>query len=168
MKLPRELERRILAMPGVTVRARHGVIPDPAAPAAVALVVGMAELDRGRLRTTNPVKAVGEVNARDWKARSRRTDAAWSAVSRTLGRHLSLLAPFADAYHGDMALRILFTRLGGRRMDRSNLPTAIKATEDALAFMMGACDGDPRWRSEFAQEPGGVVGVRIELEVAKE
>jgi hypothetical protein len=47
----------------------------------------------------------------------------------------------------------------------SNLPTAIKATEDALAFLMGACDGDPRWRSEFAQEPGGAFGVRIELEV---
>jgi hypothetical protein len=84
---------------------------------------------------------------------------------RPLGRHLSLMAPFADAYHGGKALRIVFTRLGGRRMDRSNLPTAIKATEDALAFMMGACDGDPRWRNEFAQEPGGAFGVRIELEV---
>jgi hypothetical protein len=114
------------------------------------------------------VKTVGEVNGRDWKARSRRTDAAWQAVGNTLGRHLSLLAPFADAYHGGKALRIVFTRLGGRRMDRSNLPTAIKATEDALAFMMGACDGDPRWRSEFAQEPGGAFGVRVEMQVVEQ
>jgi hypothetical protein len=160
MKLSRALERQILA----TVRARH---PAPDAPMqdAAALVAGMAELDRGRLRIAIPVKAVGEVNGRDWKARSRRTDAAWQAVGNTLGRHLSLLAPFADAYHGGKALRIVFTRLGGRRMDRSNLPTAIKATEDALAFMMGACDGDPRWRSEFAQEPGGACGVRVEVEI---
>jgi hypothetical protein len=47
-----------------------------------------------------------------------------------------------------------------------DLPTAIKATEDALAFVMGASDGDPRWRSESAQEPGGAFGVRIEMQVA--
>ena len=38
------------------------------------------------------------------------------------GPHLSRLAPFGEAYHQGKALRIVFTRMGGRKMDRSNLP----------------------------------------------
>lgn len=111
-----------------------------------------------------PIKTASEINGRDWRKRSGRSKASWNAVSRVLGPHLGLLAPFSEAYRSQRALKVTFTRLGGRKLDRSNLPTATKAVEDALAFMLGADDGDPRWHSSFEQEPGDV-GVRIELEL---
>lgn len=49
-----------------------------------------------------------------------------------------------------------------------NLPSALKGVEDAVAFLIGADDADPRWRCECRQEPGGPLGVKIELAVAGE
>jgi hypothetical protein len=127
---------------------------------------GVAVFDGGTLLfATIPFRSASEANGRDWRARSRRSGEAWKAVSRTLGPHLGLLASFAEAYHADKGLMIKFVRLGGRKMDKSNLPAAMKGVEDALAFMLGADDGDPRWHTDFDQEPGGLVGVRIEVEI---
>ncbi len=116
-----------------------------------------------------PVATASEANGRDWRARSRRSNAAWRAVSRTLGPHLDLLGAFATAYHSGKPLRIMFWRLGGRRLDRGNVAVALKGTEDAVAFMLGADDGDvARWVSTYDQFPGGPMGVRVEIQVLTE
>jgi hypothetical protein len=111
------------------------------------------------------IETASEANGRDWKARNRRGGAAWKAVSRLCGRNIRHLAPLAEHYYcHDGALKIVFARIGGRKMDRSNLPAAMKAVEDALAFMLGADDGDPRWQAEWEQQPGpGPVGVSISI-----
>lgn len=112
-----------------------------------------------------PVATASEANGRDWRARSKRSNAAWRAVSRTLGPHLRDLGIFATAYHAGQPLLVTFARLGGRKLDRGNVANALKGTEDAVAFMLGADDGDDRWKSEYVQHPGGPVGVRVEIEV---
>ncbi len=162
MKLPRELEERILATPGVTVR--HAGQPGNFRDVTKNLVEPSVLFAGGKLVATLAVATASEINGRDWRARSRRTGTAWRAVSRTLGPHLILLAQFAAAYHRGESLRVRLVRLGGRTLDRSNLPTATKAVEDAVAFMLGADDGDRRWCAEWDQEPGPV-GVRVEIEV---
>jgi hypothetical protein len=110
-----------------------------------------------------PIETASEANGREWRKRSNRTQAARKVVSEAFGRSLVWVAAFADHFHRGGGLRVVFIRLGGRQLDRSNLPVALKATEDAVALMLGADDGDPRWRAEWHQEPGGAVGVRIEL-----
>lgn len=111
---------------------------------------------------TIPVETASEANGRDWRKRSKRSDGAWRAVSRAMGPELRALAAFAEAFHDGFPIRVQFTRIGGRRLDRSNLPTALKAVEDAVAFMLGADDGSPLWCAEWQQRPGGDrVGVMV-------
>ena len=111
-----------------------------------------------------PVVTTSEINGRDWRSRSNRTKAAREAVSKAFGPRLMAAAVVAHHYHQGGAVRAVFTRLGGRRIDLSNLGSALKGCEDAVCLIIGASDGDPRWRPEFRQEPGGPVGVRVELE----
>jgi len=133
-----------------------------ARPALVAAAV--ADLPGGGVAFTLPVATASEANGRDWRARSARTTQARAVVSRCLGPHLRRLAPFADHYHAGRPLGVRLVRLGGRRLDRTaNLGPALKAVEDAVALMLGADDGDPRWQSEADQEPGGPAGVRVEF-----
>lgn len=115
-----------------------------------------------------PVVTASEANKSEhWRHRSKRTNNAWRVVSRTLGPHLDSLAPLALHYHSGGKLRIRFVRLGGRRLDRGNVPNSLKATEDALAFMLGASDGNHlQWLAEYDQIPGGASGVRVEMERA--
>jgi hypothetical protein len=70
-------------------------------------------------------------------------------------------------YHSGKALRITFTRLGENRLDRANLSTALKATEDAIAYMLGANDGDDRWQSTYEQEDSALIGVRVEIQIGE-
>ena len=142
MKLPADLEARLLAMPGVTVTMGAGV------PQAVAIKREKPELVESRFIPPATwvigAESKSEVNHREFRKRSKRTDGAWRATSKIMGPHLKALAPFAEAYHAGRRLVVTFTRLGGKRLDRSNLPTATKAVEDAVAFMLGADDGDDR------------------------
>ena len=39
-----------------------------------------------------PIPTASEINLRDWRARSRRTDVAWKVVSRCFGRQLDYLS----------------------------------------------------------------------------
>ncbi len=110
-----------------------------------------------------PLETRSEINLRQWQKRSKRTDAAWSAVSKAFGPHLAYLVRFASDYHAGLPVMVKFTRLGGRRLDRSNLPTALKAVEDAVAWLMGADDGAVNWRAEWEQEACDGCGVRIEF-----
>lgn len=108
------------------------------------------------------VETKNETNQRVWRAKHRRAGAAWNAVRRAVTR-LDWLQPLADHYADGGCLRVVLTRLGGRKLDRSNIPAATKGVEDAVAFMLGCNDGDMRWRAEWDQEPGGPVGVRVEV-----
>lgn len=114
---------------------------------------------------TAPVVTASEVNRRDWRSRSRRTQDARRVLSAAFGPTLRFLADFAEAYHAGKRLRVVFTRLGGAKVDPSNLPTTTKGCEDYLCLVIGADDGDERWNAMWRQEPGGAVGVRIELSV---
>lgn len=166
MNLPPDVVEQILALPGVTVNGLPVQQPKPKAKRpSRQLAEGFVLVDQGVLRAIVPVACTTEVNCRNWRNRSRRSDAAWKAVSKTFGPRLDALSPFSAAYHSGKALRIVLTRLGGRKADASNLPTATKGLEDALAFMLGADDGDARWRAEFRQRPGGEIGVLVEIEV---
>ena len=71
------------------------------------------------------------------------------------GPRLYYLMAYGYHYAKGLPIYITFTRLGGRKLDRSNLPTATKA------------DGDPRWIASWDQEPGGPMGVRITLSLEK-
>lgn len=113
-----------------------------------------------------PLVTANEVNGRDWRARSARTQAARRAVSRAFGPHLRALAPVAEHYAAGGAVRAVLTRLGGRRVDPGAVGVTLKAVEDAVCATIGADDGDARWRPEYGQEPGGPAGVRIELTAA--
>ncbi len=61
---------------------------------------------------------------------------------------------------------ITFRKIGGRRLDRSNLPVSFKGIEDALASMMGCNDGHDHWQAAWEQQPGGAIGIGIRIEVA--
>lgn len=110
------------------------------------------------------VRTVAEANKRSWRGRSNRTRDARAAVSKLLGPFLRAAADVAEHYHAGGPLDVVLTRLGGKLLDRTvNLPSALKATEDAVALMLGADDGDPRWRCRCEQEPCGLVGVRVRI-----
>jgi hypothetical protein len=172
MKIPKELEDKIISTPGVTV-TRHGEIVSSAADAKQAvndflttiLVHHSVTLADGKLTLLVPFESKSETNQRQWQARSRRSCQAWKAVRKAIGRRITDLCTFCASYASGSALRVTFTRLGGRKMDRSNLPAAMKGCEDAIAYLLGADDGSPQWHAFFEQEPGGEVGVRIDVEI---
>lgn len=131
------------------------------------LVAGaFAQID-GRAVWVLPILTVAESNSRDdWAKKSNRTRTARRIVSRAFGPRLDVVARFALAFHAGRTLGVVFTRLGGRKLDKGvNLPSALKATEDAVALMLGADDGAPNWDAKFEQQPGGKSGVRIELKL---
>lgn len=149
---------------GCTVSGPVARTDEAPEPKAAKLVEPGIALVSGRLVIMVAVETRNEANQRDWRARSRRSGAAWRAVRESVGVHLSLLEPFARHYASGGALRVTFTRLGGRRLDQmANLGVALKGVEDAVAFLVGADDGDPRWHPVPRQE-AGVVGVRVEIE----
>lgn len=122
--------------------------------------------DGSKLILMVAVETKNETNERKWKSKNRRAGAAWNAVRKSLGPRLSLLEPFAVAYAAGKALKITFVRLGGRRLDQmSNLGAALKGCEDAIAYLLGANDGDPKWHAVAEQDTVGLTGVRIEVEI---
>lgn len=124
------------------------------------------EMSDGALVVTLPLQTISEANAREWRGRSNRTRIARDMVSRTLGKELRKLVPFAEAYHRGEIVRLTFTRLGGYKLDQmANLGSALKQTEDAVCTMLGANDGASNWKATAEQEPGGLIGVRIRFEL---
>lgn len=165
---PKSLDPAMLAklMVHDVTPARPVAEPEPAKERP--LLPASVRLEGERLVIVLPVRTVSEANERGWKGRARRTTDARRIVSRTLGAHLAKLVPFAEAYHRGEALHVVFTRCGGRRLDAlANLGAALKATEDAVALMMGADDGSPQWHASTAQETAGDVGVMATIEVWK-
>lgn len=117
-----------------------------------------------RLIVTVPVETRSESNLRDWRARSRRSGSAWKAVRSAVD--VGDLKVFQDRVRIDHgAVEIVLTRLGGRKLDKGNLPGSMKGVEDAIAYLLDIDDGSLHWSVRFEQEPGnGPMGVRIELE----
>lgn len=113
------------------------------------------------------IETKNELNQRAWKAKNRRAGEAWRRVREAVGWRISRLGPLAEEYDGGSSLRVRFIRLGGRKLDKSGLAAACKGVEDAVAYLLGANDGDRRWLPEWEQEVGGPVGVRVEIEVAR-
>lgn len=110
------------------------------------------------------VKTASEANLMEWRNRSKRTGIIRRAVSAVAGPHLRHLAPFAEAYHNGVPVRVHIVRLGGRRLDKlANLGSSLKSAEDAVALILGADDGSPLWVVSCDQRPGGAYGVEVTL-----
>lgn len=167
MNISPELESKLIAMGGVYGKAAN-MDPEPTKPRkrrpAEMVTPGIA-VEPERVVILVAMETVNETNARQWQARSRRSGMAWDRVRKAVGPHLGALEPYCRHWENGGALRVRFVRLGGRALDRSNIPPATKGVEDAIAYLLGASDGDPRWHPEWDCVPGGVVGVEITLEV---
>ena len=159
MKLPPDLERKVLELAGQSASREASQEAPPAklvTPGMIAPGVWLVAFE-----------SVVEANKRDWRARSRRSGAAWKAVRKAV--RLVDLAPFDHCLSRGQAVQARFVRLGGRHVDPMvNLPSALKGVEDALCYLLGTDDGGGLWIPSCDQEPGGSVGVRVELTVRSE
>lgn len=111
-----------------------------------------------------PVVTASETNMRDWRARSKRSKAANLVVFLAMMAQPEAVARIREHFHAGGKLRAKFTRLGCKKVDKTNIGSCLKSTEDAVASFLQADDGDDNWFSEFHQETTGLRGVRIELE----
>ena len=101
-----------------------------------------------------------------WSKHHGRKQSHRAAVADLFSRNLRHLVPYAEAFHGGQALRLTFTRLAPRSIDRSALGAAMKWIEDAVAeFIAGGHDESQRWLPAWEQEKSERYGVRIQLEV---
>lgn len=159
IRVDKELERRLLEMCRPTTvtpeREQKPTLVEP----------GIA-IEPTRLTILVAHATKNELNERKWRAKNRRAGEAWRRVREAIGPHLGSLEPYARHYAQGGALRVTFTRLGGRHLDQlCNLGGALKGVEDAVAFILGADDRDPRWHPAADQVCGGPVGVKVVLEV---
>lgn len=134
------------------------------------LVEPSCRLIRGVLTITIAVETCNENNMREWQAKHRRAGEAWKATRRAITEYgLTQLANLVFFLNRDDTIKARFTRLGGRRLDQlANLGNAFKGVEDAICYLLGIDDSDPRWQPVAPeQRPGGEVGVMVELWRAK-
>ena len=163
MKISPELVRKLESIGGVYGQT---VAPPAREPKPKEFVEPGIVIEPHRLVILVDVETTNETNARDWRARSRRSGQAWKRTRNAIGVHLGALEPFARVYASGGALKVKFTRLGGRHLDQmANLGASMKGVEDAMAYLLGADDGDPRWHAIAQQKPGGPMGVEVVLEV---
>lgn len=148
--------------------AEHGVPSQATAPAPepeprpTFVTPGIA-IEPNRVTILVACETKSETNQRQWRAKNRRAGQAWMKVREAVGANIGALEPFARHYAAGGVLRLRFVRLGGRRLDNSNVPSATKGVEDAVAYLLNANDGDARWHPGWDQE-AGLVGVRVEIE----
>lgn len=113
MKVSREQKAKCLALAGIAPEppADRGA-PDLISPHVEVRADGSVVFDV-------PCVVPSLANERQWQQRNRVAQSHRRAVSRALGPHLRLLAPFAEHYHANRPLAVLLTRLGGGALDRS-------------------------------------------------
>lgn len=112
-----------------------------------------------------PVRVESEANkGGTLPAAIARKGAVKRAVFAALAPHWRTYGPFGDAFRAGRVLRVRLVRIGGRTLDRSNLPRAMKVIEDVVATVLGCNDGSSLWDVSWGQEPGPKYGVRIELD----
>lgn len=170
MKLPADIEAKILATPGVKFYGQEQAVEVAEKPRKMKpkelVEPGIAWIGRALVLIV-AVETKNEINQRAWQGRNRRAGAAWMAVRKAVGGNLATIGGFALHFANGNPLRVTFTRLGGLKLDQMvNLGAALKGCEDAIAYLLGADDGSPLWIANAKQEPGGLVGVRIEIELA--
>ena len=97
------------------------------------------------------VATVSEANKRDRFGKQDRKaaqrEAAYEAVAVALG------AGGVIPSKGPWFVRL--TRRASTRLDKGNLPSALKAVEDQIAACVGVDDGSPLYEPEYEQEPRG-------------
>jgi len=162
-RLSPEMEAKIMATPGVTVNGQPATKAKRTKKPKTLVQSGVG-YGGGVLVIMVAVDTVSEINHRQWQARNRRTGQSWMAVRRAVGPYLDMLARFSRLYHDGNRLQVTFTRLG-RLADLSNTASAVKGVEDAVAYLLGADDGDERWVPRFEREKSVECGVRVEIEV---
>lgn len=127
------------------------------------LVAPSYALVEGWHRWEYPIVTVSESNAREWRKRSNRVKMAREIVSRHMSKQWSVYGPIGDVWRAGQTVYARFTRLGGHALDAANVGPALKASEDAVCMMMGVNDTPPRWQATYHTQPGGEIGVRVEL-----
>lgn len=149
MKLPKDLERKVLDLAGGGGRKRPPRRP------AKKLAAGWA------VELALPCVVVSELNRRDhWAVRKRRFD-----VHRDTFRAVLAEAGLAE-WWPLMPVAVTLTRVGRQPMDaHDGLRSAFKGLVDAVADWLGLDDGDERVEWRYAQE-AGTPGVRLRIEGA--
>ncbi|MGL5097393.1 MAG: hypothetical protein ACRDD1_17535 [Planctomycetia bacterium] len=116
-----------------------------------------------RLTLVLPVETPSTGNGRDWHERDKAVKAQRQAVRTAFRNYPLMIMPFLP--HA-ATVAIAITRLGGRELDpRDNLPMALKAIVDELHAWFGIDDKTNTLNIEYRQQPGGPVGVMIEMEI---
>lgn len=115
-----------------------------------------------------PVKTVSESNKSGkgaWRGKSNRTKCARDIVSKFMAAHARKFLPFNEHFQAGGVLHLTFTRVGCIKLDgMANLGHALKATEDAVAMMLGANDGSNRWIARAEQDTGNAfVGISVDI-----
>ncbi len=111
-----------------------------------------------------PIEVRSESNLREhWTMKNKRKKEQQTLIKMIFHGKRQCFERWKKSYAAG-PIRITFTKLGGRRLDRSNLPVSFKGIEDTFAWLMGCNDGHDHWRAEWEQEPGGPVGIKIRIE----
>jgi hypothetical protein len=145
-------------------------IPIENSPRTKAFVQAGVAIEATRVVVVVPTETKSEANqvgsnSGGWKGKAKRTKNAKMILFHTLWPFHGSLTPFVKHFHGHGGLRVTFTRLGGRVLDDDNLRSSMKATRDGIAALMLADDGDSRFHWCYGQEPGGAIGIRVEIEM---
>ncbi|MGL5095414.1 MAG: hypothetical protein ACRDD1_07490 [Planctomycetia bacterium] len=110
-----------------------------------------------------PVETPSTGNGRDWHDRDRAVKAQRQAVRNAFRDRPLMLVPFLSQAG---AVAITITRLGGHCLDhRDNLRMALKAIVDEVHAWFGIDDKTDTLKIDYQQQPGGPVGVMIEMEI---
>jgi hypothetical protein len=173
VNLPPEVEQQILTTPGVRVTSAK-----PAAFHEVPVPSFTPKQVRGAPKMVAPSWAIEVVvplilpNLLNLGGGPLRKKIALPKEQRTAVMDaLSLVAPSVPVWLLiGRGWTVTLVRLGGRRLDRSAIPAALKHVEDAVAMWLfpgskpGVMDDDERiiWVRE--QKPKGPVGLRIRIE----
>ncbi len=164
MQIPKELEDKILAMPGTTVNGKP-VQPEPRKAREKPELV-----TPGYFNCTGtfmvPLHVTAGDNSRGQKARIGRAghERRVCASVFALG-HFCWFKMLAGPTNNPGVITVEMTRLGGRSLDSDNLQASMKYVRDTAALFLGKPDNDPLIRWEYYQEPGGPSGVRVRLSV---
>ncbi len=118
-----------------------------------------------RLTLVLGVECPSLANLRDWKEKARAGKAQRQAIRRFFQERPAELLPLVQAVAAGRIVGIVLTRLGGRTLDgRDNLPMSLKPVVDELHAWFGLDDATDTLVVSYTQEPGGAVGIRIQME----
>lgn len=152
MRIPRDLERRILATPGVTVR-RHAAHPKRK-PHAVPCLVSVGGVTSLRIRI--PLRLPSLPNC---------TGLHWRQLGKLKREQKETVAYYLkDAIVPPLPATVTLTRVGPRKLDGDNLAGAFKAVRDSVADAYGVDDGDERYTWICKQRLGKEYAVEIEID----